>query len=180
MRKAQRRAGKRAAALALAGSLAIACQSEPPHASGRAEPAPADLVLRGGPIYTLDAARSWARALAVRDGHLVFVGTERGTVPFVGAHTRVVELDAAGRVTGFVEKPSEPRSDLAWAGLLVAESELFEAIPQSLPCDLGHDVLPRLVGRMRGVVVEGYHADVGTPENYRRVVEDFEAMAASA
>jgi NDP-sugar pyrophosphorylase family protein len=58
----------------------------------------------------------------------------------------------------------------------VATHELLDAIPESLPCDLGHDVLPTLVGRMRGVPVEGYHADVGTPENYRRVCEDFERM----
>jgi mannose-1-phosphate guanylyltransferase len=88
----------------------------------------------------------------------------------------VVGLDADDRVVEFVEKPRQPRSDLAWAGLLVATHELLDAIPESLPCDLGHDVLPTLVGRMRGVPVEGYHADVGTPENYRRVCEDFERM----
>jgi mannose-1-phosphate guanylyltransferase len=88
----------------------------------------------------------------------------------------VVCLDAGDRVVEFVEKPARPRSDLAWAGLLVAEPALFDAIPESLPCDLGHDVLPGLVGRMRGVRIEGYHADVGTPDNYRRVCEDFERM----
>jgi mannose-1-phosphate guanylyltransferase len=91
----------------------------------------------------------------------------------------VVELDAAGRVVDFVEKPSEPRSDLAWAGLLVGGPQLLDAIPASLPADLGRDVLPALLGRMRGLVVEGYHADVGTPGNYRQVLADFEAMASA-
>lgn len=88
----------------------------------------------------------------------------------------VVCLDADDRVVEFVEKPEHPRSDLAWAGLLVATHELLDAIPESVPCDLGHDVLPGLVGRMRGVPIESYHADVGTPENYRRVCADFEQM----
>ena len=36
----------------------------------------AELVLRGGKIYTVDAARSWAHALAVRAGTIVAVGTD--------------------------------------------------------------------------------------------------------
>jgi mannose-1-phosphate guanylyltransferase len=96
-------------------------------------------------------------------------------------HNRgVVELDADGWVVDFAEKPVVPRSDLAWAGLLVGGDALLDAIPDRVPCDLGHDVLPRLLGRMRGVSVEGYHADVGTPESYRRVCADFERMEAAS
>ncbi len=86
----------------------------------------------------------------------------------------IVELDAEGNVVDFTEKPERPRSDLAWAGLLMGTRALLDAIPASVPCDLGHDVLPGLVGRMRGVVIEGYHRDVGTPESYRRACADFE------
>jgi len=92
----------------------------------------------------------------------------------------VVELDADGRVVGFVEKPAEPRGNLAWAGLLVGAPELLDAIPAERPCDLGHHVLPRLLGRMRGVVVRGYHADVGTPEAWRTTCADFERMESAA
>lgn len=88
----------------------------------------------------------------------------------------VVELDADGRVVDFVEKPEAPRSDLAWAGLLVGGPAVLDAIPATRPTDLGHHVLPQLIGRMRGVAVEGYHADVGTPDNYRRVCDDFDAF----
>jgi mannose-1-phosphate guanylyltransferase len=91
----------------------------------------------------------------------------------------VVELDADGWVVDFVEKPRAPRSDLAWAGLLVGGDTLLDAIPESIPCDLGHHVLPRLLGRMRGVSIQGYHADVGTPESYWRVCADFEGMEAA-
>ncbi len=58
--------------------------------------AAADLVLRGGEVYTMDGARSWAQAVAIASGKLTFVGSDHGVEPFVGPHTRVVEL--AGRM----------------------------------------------------------------------------------
>lgn len=92
----------------------------------------------------------------------------------------VVEIGAGGVVTGFTEKPERPMSDLAWAGLLVGTPELLEAIPDRTPCDLGHDVLPRLVGRARGVLIEGYHRDVGTPESYERACADLGGAGSAA
>lgn len=57
---------------------------------------PADLIVRNARIYTLDAARSWASALAVRSGRLVFVGPDDDVTSWAGPHTRVV--DAGGRL----------------------------------------------------------------------------------
>ena len=53
---------------------------------------PADLVLRGGRIATMDAARSWASAVAVREGRIVAVGPDAAVAPLIGPSTRVVEL----------------------------------------------------------------------------------------
>ena len=92
----------------------------------------------------------------------------------------IVELDAEGGVASFTEKPEQPKSDLAWAGLLVGTPALLEAIPEQTPCDLGHDVLPRLVGRSRGIVIEGYHRDVGTPESYERACADLGSLGSAA
>jgi predicted amidohydrolase YtcJ len=55
-------------------------------------PPPADLVLRNGGIYTVDAQRSWAQAAAIRDGAIVAVGDEASIAPYVGSTTRVVDL----------------------------------------------------------------------------------------
>jgi predicted amidohydrolase YtcJ len=55
-------------------------------------PEPADLVLRGGAIYTVAAVRSWAKAVGVRDGSIVYVGSDAGAEPFIGDGTRVVDL----------------------------------------------------------------------------------------
>ena len=52
----------------------------------------ADLVLSGGRIYTVDAARSWAEGLAIRGGRLVYVGTAEGARRLAGPRTRHVDL----------------------------------------------------------------------------------------
>jgi predicted amidohydrolase YtcJ len=52
----------------------------------------ADLVLRGGAVYTMDAARSWAEAVAVRGDTIVYVGPDRGVADYIGPRTRVVDL----------------------------------------------------------------------------------------
>ena len=35
----------------------------------------ADLVLTGGAVYTVDAARSWAQAVAIKAGRIAAVGS---------------------------------------------------------------------------------------------------------
>jgi len=76
----------------------------------------------------------------------------------------IAELDAAGRVVDFVEKPVEPKSDLANAGVYVVTAAAWREIAGMRAFDLGFDVLPRFVGRMRGHVHDGYHRDIGTIE----------------
>jgi predicted amidohydrolase YtcJ len=63
----------------------------------------ADLVLRGGAIYTVDAARSWAQAVAVRDGVLLAVGTDEQVASLTGPATRVVDLDGRMVLPGFID-----------------------------------------------------------------------------
>src|SRR5580698_5426364 len=53
---------------------------------------PADLVLKSGAVYTVDGARSWAQAVAIRAGHIVYVGTDGGAEAYVTPSTRVVDL----------------------------------------------------------------------------------------
>jgi predicted amidohydrolase YtcJ len=69
---------------------------------------PADLVLTGGRIATMDAARSWASALAVRDGRIVGVGSEGAIAPFVGSSTRVIELRGRTVTPGFQDAHVHP------------------------------------------------------------------------
>lgn len=65
-------------------------------------PAPADLILVGGRIVTLEAGGDVA-ALAARDGRVVTLGTEEDVRRLEGPSTRVVELEGRLAVPGFIE-----------------------------------------------------------------------------
>jgi mannose-1-phosphate guanylyltransferase len=73
----------------------------------------------------------------------------------------IATLDASGRVTAFVEKPEHPESDLANAGLYVLSAGAWREIADMAAFDFGFDVIPRFVGRMRGMPFDGYHRDIG-------------------
>jgi mannose-1-phosphate guanylyltransferase len=85
----------------------------------------------------------------------------------------VVEIDAAGRVIGFVEKPANPVSDLTNAGMYAFHPSVLDEVDGVPPKDIGFDLLPRLVGRARAVLVEGYFCDIGTADAYRRAREEW-------
>jgi predicted amidohydrolase YtcJ len=68
-----------------------------------APPEPADLVLLGGKIVTVDPSRPEAEALAARDGRIVAVGSDDEVRAHVGDRTRVIELAGRLAVPGFIE-----------------------------------------------------------------------------
>ena len=74
------------------------------------EARPADWVLRDGAVYTVDASRRWAEAIAVTDGKIVYVGTSKGSVPFVGSDTVVVDLAGKMVLPGFHDSHLHPVS----------------------------------------------------------------------
>ena len=80
----------------------------------------------------------------------------------------IVAVDQEKRITQFIEKPRVPPSNLAFSGILIATPALLDAIPATLPADLGFDVLPHLVGRVFAYPVQNYLIDIGTPENYQK------------
>lgn len=76
----------------------------------------------------------------------------------------IATLDADATITEFVEKPDVPASDLANAGVYVVTADVFREIADLNTFDLGFDVLPKFVGRMKGFVHDGYHRDIGNAE----------------
>ena len=87
---ASTRVHKAALAILLGGLLAGCLSADPADAA-----IPADLVLLGGKVWTGEADRPWAEAVAVRAGTLVAVGSDAEASRFVGDGTRVVRLDGA-------------------------------------------------------------------------------------
>jgi predicted amidohydrolase YtcJ len=72
--------------------------------------ADADLVFVNGDVYTVDAARSWANAVAVSDGAIVAVGTDDQVRPMIGDATEVVDLSGRLLLPGFQDSHAHPVS----------------------------------------------------------------------
>jgi predicted amidohydrolase YtcJ len=81
---------------------AIACEGRP--SSG----GPADLVFRGGAIYTVDTAQPWVHAVAVRGGRIVYAGDERGLKRWIGDGTRTIDLTGRSLLPGFHDSHVHP------------------------------------------------------------------------
>ncbi len=63
----------------------------------------ADLVLTNGTFYTVDAQRSVAQTLAVKDGKIIFVGDDKGVADRIGENTKVIDLDGKLVLPGFID-----------------------------------------------------------------------------
>jgi len=85
----------------------------------------------------------------------------------------VVEVDDDGMVTGFAEKPREPVSDLVNAGMYAFSPEVLAEIGGAPPRDIGRHLLPRLIGRAKVMLVEGYLRDIGTVTAYQRAQQEW-------
>lgn len=108
--------------------------------------------------------------LHARSGGVLTLGLFRTPRP---RECGVVRLDSSGKILSFEEKPANPQSDLAFAGLLVARNSLFDFIPKGAFADLGKDVLPALAGRMFGCPLDGYLLDIGTAANYAKALREW-------
>lgn len=84
----------------------------------------------------------------------------------------IVQLDEAGNIVRFVEKPPRDQvfSHLANAGIYVLEPEVLNRIPAEQVYDFGHDVFPGLLAegvQVAGYVIEDLLIDIGLPEKYK-------------
>ena len=61
----------------------------------------ADLVLFNGKIFTVDAAKPWATAVAIRDGKFVAVGKDEEVKRLAGKNTEMVDLKGKLALPGF-------------------------------------------------------------------------------
>ncbi len=99
----------------------------------------------------------------------------------------IIKMNKNYLISGFQEKPEHPVSNLANAGIYVAGSRLLNYIDEviknqeklieekiSSPPDLGYHILPGLVGKMYGYLIEEYFLEIGTWENYRRAQRELD------
>jgi predicted amidohydrolase YtcJ len=86
-------------------ALGVLLTSLAPRTAGQAPVGvrPADLVIRGGKIVTVDEAKPEAQAMAVSGDTIVAVGSNQEMQRYVGPNTKVVDLKGALATPGFID-----------------------------------------------------------------------------
>jgi predicted amidohydrolase YtcJ len=74
-------------------------------------------------VYTVDAARSWASAVAVRDGRIVYVGPDGLPPGLIGPRTETIDLAGRMVLPGFQDGHVHPVD----SGTELSECHLYEA-----------------------------------------------------
>jgi predicted amidohydrolase YtcJ len=69
---------------------------------------PADSVFHNGYVYTVDSKNSVQEAVAIRDGKIVYVGTNVGVKRFIGKKTVVLDLGGRMLMPGLVDGHMHP------------------------------------------------------------------------
>jgi len=84
----------------------------------------------------------------------------------------IADIDEKDMVVDFVEKPENAKSNLAHAGINIADNRIFDFYPPNAksirPLDLAFHVIPNLVGNMKAYFIEDFLMDIGTPESYEK------------
>lgn len=83
----------------------------------------------------------------------------------------VVSMDEAGRIVGFLERPTEQEragviSPWVNSGLCACSPEFLDVIPDNVPSDIPRDIIPRIIptGRLYGFPLSGYRCAIDSPE----------------
>lgn len=93
--------------------------------AANAAPKPADTVFRNGFVYTVDKKNSVKQAIAVRNGKIVYTGTNKGVRKFIGKRTKVTGLGGKMVMPGIVD----------------AHNHATSAGAKLLQCDLNYEAM---------------------------------------
>ena len=63
----------------------------------------ADIVIRNARVYTVDAERRWAEAVAIKGDRIAWVGDESGISAEIGPSTRVIDAGGKMLLPGFID-----------------------------------------------------------------------------
>lgn len=80
----------------------------------------ADFILTNGAIYTMDTGHTWAEAIAIREGKIVYVGDNSGAKKFKGKGTRVMDLEGQMVLPGF----HDSHTHLVYGGIELGQCAL--------------------------------------------------------
>lgn len=93
----------------------------------------ADIVLVNGSVYTMDASRRWAQAIAISNGRIAFVGTDQDAVKYAGPLSNIINLKGKLVLPGFIDSHIHPIDGaLEEAGCYLADLENPETIKKTI------------------------------------------------
>lgn len=98
-------------------------------------------------------------------------------VPDASRYGRI-KLDEDDRVIAFQEKGGGG-AGLVNAGVYLLEQSIIRGIPSS-PSSLEREVIPKFLGEGYGFTTSGFFVDIGTPEDYRRLINDPQPLLTAA
>ena len=99
-----------ARAISLAAIVLSLCLVACGQADAPTETPGASTVFTNGRVYTVDADRSWAEAVAIAGDRIVYVGSSAGAKEFVGPETAVVDLNGRMLLPAFQDSHIHPIS----------------------------------------------------------------------
>src|SRR6266511_3814153 len=106
-----------------------------------------ELIITGAPVYTVDAVRGWASAVAVGGGRIAAVGAERDVLALRGPRTRVLSLDGGMVVPSFQDAHALPLAGVTAATTDPPNGRL-ERDQRGAPTGVLHEGAMRLVERV--------------------------------
>lgn len=125
----------------------------------------ADVVFRGGTVYTGGGPAPWAQAVAVTGDSIVYVGDDAGAMALAGDRTRVIDLDGRLLMPGFVEGHTHPfLGAFLTSGVDLQVPTLADALNAIAAYAAGHPD-----GAVRGF---GWRVDMFGPEGPHRATLD--------
>ena len=129
------------------------------------------LILSGDHIYTMDYGRMLDEHKNNRaDATIGVIEVPWEEAPRFG----IMNTDDEGRITGFEEKPKQPKSNKASMGIYIFTKEFLkryleeDAVIEDSEHDFGKNLIPKMLNdgaRMFSYAFEGYWKDVGTIES---------------
>jgi glucose-1-phosphate adenylyltransferase len=130
------------------------------------------LVLSGDHIYTMN----YASMIEYHHGHQADLTIASIRVPLTEANRfGILDINEENRITSFMEKPSQPPTDLANMGVYLFNQKVLDEalwqdhISEDTTHDFGRDILPRMISEGKRVFAypyDGYWVDVGTLDSY--------------
>jgi len=92
----------------------------------------------------------------------------------------IVQISKDNTVIDFIEKPKKPPTNLAASGVYLTDKRILDYYPQAYDynktLDLGFNILPQMVNKMKAYLINDLLIDIGTPDSYGKANVAFSNM----